>query len=143
MPSPSVREMSLRAAVSQWQAGELFMHAEQRVRVHATCERATRMTVDQGAYEGDVELVGDDGFVHELSLDGERLMTSLYGQAADAFSSDLGSEDKATRKAAKATAKAVNAQLHGLRGFFALAAGTRGLTVMDLPAMLPALSTPR
>ena len=89
------------------------------------------------------------GFVYDteaLLLDGttekpvpvcHQLMQRLFGCSADAFYEQLTSSDKASKKAAKAKAKAINARFNGLSGRFELGVGPHGLTVFGVPDRRP------
>lgn len=118
--------------MSRHAAGDLLLFGSQRVRVQALCLQATHLTVSEGSFEGGVQLQDDD-FTADLPLDAV-LIESLFGSTAAAFEASFHSEDKPTRKAAKAAAKAANSTLKERSGIFLLGNGLRGLTVCGLPA---------
>ena len=80
----------------------------------------------------DVEL-RDADFTTTLPVDSD-VMQAIVGQPADTIAAQLASEDKQTRKLARAAVKAANARLSELTGVFLLGSGPRGLTVHEVPS---------
>ena len=60
-------------------------------------------------------------------------VATLFGCSAQLFFEQLQDEDKATKKAAKAKAKEINARFTDLDGCFELGNGPLGLTVYRIP----------
>ena len=60
-------------------------------------------------------------------------VASMFGCSAQLFYEQLGSEDKALKRAAKAKAKEINARFTDLDGCFELGYGQLGLTVYRIP----------
>ena len=141
-PSP---QLALRVVCAQYEQGDLFLLADQRVKVHARSTQLINFRFDDGL-SADVELTDDSpdshnggaAFVTVLplapSLVGPgSLLERLLGQPAERLTQMLSSQDKALRKVAKAGAKAANTHFVGLEGLFILGGGAGGLTVHSVP----------
>jgi len=114
--------------------------------VRALSLRAAKLTVQDEGYECELELRDsprDSGdatseFRCMLTLD-PQLVEGLFGAPAPTFHSRFQSEEKATRRAAKAVAKSVNDRLQELEGLFMLGPGPQGvLMVIEIPQRPPA-----
>ena len=137
----AVPEMSLRAACTRYDHGELLLLAHQRVRVRASSTRLTKFSVEQGVCQATVQLIevdgvpGPDAYTRELPLAPGLLpfLESLLGQSSENICDMMCSEDRAVKRIAKTGIRNANNHFEGLEGAFVLGGGPSGLTVHELP----------
>lgn len=125
-------EAGLCAAVSRHRRGDLFLIEGQRALVRAKCEKAVKLEVSGGRYEGRVQMADGD-FACEMALDEDLVGRLFGGKTASWIEAQLSSADKAARKAGREFARNANAQLSGREGSFLLGSSSMGLTIFELP----------